>query len=135
MRLFWWLQYLDKNFKKAILIQIQGSKHWPRGYATCPILCLILLFVGGTLQLSRCQHYKMVKNTQTIRRLLPMNCLSVFDHFVRLALEGIIVASVYKKEIECNGFFFQYGGTYRSSHRRCCIKKAVLKNFYIGFSF
>ena len=30
--------------------------------------------------------YKMVKRTQTIRRLLPMNCLNVFDHFVRLAL-------------------------------------------------
>ena len=26
----------------------------------------------------------MVKHTQTIRRLLPMNCLSVFDHFVGL---------------------------------------------------
>ena len=29
----------------------------------------------------------MVKHTQTIRRLLPWNCLSVFDHFVGLALE------------------------------------------------
>ena len=26
-------------------------------------------------------------NTQTIRRLLPTNCFSVFDHFVGLALE------------------------------------------------
>ena len=32
----------------------------------------------------------MVKHTQTIRRLLPMNCLSVFDHMVRLTLEGLI---------------------------------------------
>ena len=31
----------------------------------------------------------MVKHTQTIRRLLPMNCLTVFDHFVELALEGL----------------------------------------------
>ena len=29
----------------------------------------------------------MVKHTQTIRRNLPTNCLSVFDHFVKLALE------------------------------------------------
>ena len=29
----------------------------------------------------------MVKHTQTIRRLLPTNCLSVFDHFVGLALK------------------------------------------------
>ena len=42
----------------------------------------------------------MVKNTQTIRRQiancklktckLPTNCLSVFDHFVGLALKGLI---------------------------------------------
>ena len=31
----------------------------------------------------------MVKHTQTICRLLPMNCLSVFDHFVGLALKGL----------------------------------------------
>ena len=31
----------------------------------------------------------MVKHTQTIRRLLPMNCLSVFDYFVGLALKGL----------------------------------------------
>ena len=33
----------------------------------------------------------MVKHTQTIRRLLPTNCLSVFDHFVGLVLEGLNV--------------------------------------------
>ena len=33
------------------------------------------------------QPHKMFKHTQTIRRLLPTNCLSVFDHFVGLALE------------------------------------------------
>ena len=31
----------------------------------------------------------MVKHTQAIRRLLPTNCLSVFDHFVGLALKGL----------------------------------------------
>ena len=31
----------------------------------------------------------MVKRTQTICRLLPMNYLSVFDHFARLALIGL----------------------------------------------
>ena len=30
----------------------------------------------------------MVKHTQTIRPKKPMNCLSVFDHFVGLALKG-----------------------------------------------
>ena len=32
----------------------------------------------------------MVKHTQTIRPLLPSNCLSVFDHFVGLARKGLI---------------------------------------------
>ena len=31
----------------------------------------------------------MVKHIQTIHRLLPTNCLSVFDHFVGLALKGL----------------------------------------------
>ena len=32
----------------------------------------------------------MIKYTQTIRRLFPVNCLSVFDHFVALALKGLL---------------------------------------------
>ena len=31
----------------------------------------------------------MVKHTQTIRRQKPTNCLSVFNHFVGLALKGL----------------------------------------------
>ena len=31
----------------------------------------------------------MVKQTQTIRGLLPMNCLSVFDLFVGLTFKGL----------------------------------------------
>ena len=33
----------------------------------------------------------MVKHTQTIRRLLPTNCLSVFDYFMGLALKGLMI--------------------------------------------
>ena len=33
----------------------------------------------------------MAKHTQTIRRQLLTNCLSVFDHFVRSALEGLTI--------------------------------------------
>ena len=32
----------------------------------------------------------MIKHTQTVRQLLPPNCLCVFDHFVNLALKGLI---------------------------------------------
>ena len=35
------------------------------------------------------QPQKMVKHTQTTRRFLQANCLSVFDHFVGLALKGL----------------------------------------------
>ena len=31
----------------------------------------------------------MVKHTQTIRRQESTNCLSVFDHFVGLAIKGL----------------------------------------------
>ena len=31
----------------------------------------------------------MVKHTQTIRRQKRMNCLTVFAHFVRLAIKGL----------------------------------------------
>ena len=35
----------------------------------------------------------MFKHTQTIRCLLPTNCLRVFDHFVRLALRELRTAA------------------------------------------
>ena len=31
----------------------------------------------------------MVKHSQSVRRLLPTNCLSVFDYFVGLAFKGL----------------------------------------------
>ena len=31
----------------------------------------------------------MAKHTQTIRRQIALNCLSVFGHFVNLALKGL----------------------------------------------
>ena len=38
----------------------------------------------------------MVKHTQTIRRLLPTDCLSVFDHFVGLPFKGLnVIVFVY----------------------------------------
>ena len=35
------------------------------------------------------QPHKMVKYTKTICRQWPTNCLSVFNHFVGLALKGL----------------------------------------------
>ena len=36
----------------------------------------------------------MVKHTQIIRRLLPVNCLTMFDHFVGWRLKGICEVGV-----------------------------------------
>ena len=47
--------------------------------------CLLLLDIFPFKR----QSQKMVKHTQTIRRQQPTNCLSVFDHFVGLALNGL----------------------------------------------
>ena len=44
--------------------------------------------------------FKMVKHTQTIRRLLSANCLSVFYHFMELVLKGLEIA---------NSFIFHKG--------------------------
>ena len=41
------------------------------------------------LPLAKRQPHKMVKHTQPVRWLLPTNCLSVFDHFMGLALKGL----------------------------------------------
>ena len=35
-------------------------------------------------------NLKMVKHTQTVRRCLPTNCFTVFDHFAGLALKGLL---------------------------------------------
>ena len=65
------------------------------------------------------QPNKMIKNTQTIRRLLPKNCLSVFDHFVGLALKELtlrlcvaecaertdVVTIVHNLTIQMTGFY------------------------------
>ena len=42
-------------------------------------------------------HTKMAKYTETIRRVLWTNCLSVFDHFVELALKGL--TNVFEQQI------------------------------------
>ena len=44
----------------------------------------------------------MVKHTYTIRRQQPMNCLSVFDHFVGLWLKELNHALTLNKHLEKN---------------------------------
>ena len=42
----------------------------------------------------------MIKLTQTIRRQQPTNCLSVFNHFMGLALKGLITIVHSLQELE-----------------------------------
>ena len=42
----------------------------------------------------------MAKHTQTFCQLLPTNCLSVFNHFMGLALEGLIAAEAHSEIIQ-----------------------------------
>ena len=46
------------------------------------------LRIGKVYPLKR-QPHKMVKHTQTIRWQQPTTCLTVFHHFVGLALKGL----------------------------------------------
>ena len=46
----------------------------------------------------------MVKHTQTIRRL-PTNYVSVFDHFVGLALKGLIINSSSLQRVTVKKYF------------------------------
>ena len=60
-------------------------------------ILLVHWFLAGRFELTspfKRQPHKIVKPTQIIRRLLPTNCLSVIDHFVGLALKGLITGLV-----------------------------------------
>ena len=63
-------------------------------------LCLLFPLLHYTFKR---QPHKMVKLTQTIRRQQPTNCLSLFDHFVGLALKGLYSSSnVLVRSQQCN---------------------------------
>ena len=55
-------------------------------YSDLACYCIIVI---ANSRLVLTNLHKMVKHTQTIRLLLPMNCMSVFDDFVGLALKGL----------------------------------------------
>ena len=52
----------------------------------------------------------MVKHAKTNRRQDPMNCLSVFDHFVGLLRKGLIRLwkSIVNKTFQRNIFFLHF---------------------------
>ena len=44
----------------------------------------------------------MVRHTETTRRLKPTNCLSVFNHFVRMALKWLTYGCVFMGRMKTN---------------------------------
>ena len=80
-----------------------ASLEWDRGesFQYLPDFLVLRFFLSTFLSsFSNWQHlvfyllkrqpHKMVKHTQAIRRPLSTICLSVFDHFVWLALKGLV---------------------------------------------
>ena len=65
----------------------------------------------------------MVKHTQTIRRLLPTNCLSVFDHFGGLALKGLKQIFFFSQSFLQYPKWLYYQITIRFSNSFCGIAK------------
>ena len=53
--------------------------------------CYLTVFLILISYPFKCQPHKMVKHTQAVRQLFPTNCLSVFDHFLGLALKGLMM--------------------------------------------
>ena len=81
--------------------QIQIWKNSPGRYQSCQLESLHFRFDDGLTFIFffiykrefnsepfKSQPHKMFKHTQTICRQQPTNCLSVFAHFVGLALKG-----------------------------------------------
>ena len=52
-------------------------------------LHFVYLFMYNYFWPFKRQAHQVVKNTQTIRRLLSTKCLGVFDHLMGLALKGL----------------------------------------------
>ena len=68
----------------------------PQRYTTLASQIIVHSGQPLTLKPLKRQPHKMVKHLQTIRQQNPTNCLSVYEHFVGLALKGLISASTIK---------------------------------------
>ena len=82
------------------------------------------------------QPYKMVKYTQTIRRLLLTNCLSVFDGFAGLALIELKLTVQMKVALRpCEAFFIINGNITTNSAEKDCFVVLNLKSKIIFKTF
>ena len=86
-RIVYWWHILQTTFVEMALIPFYHLR-WVFFIWVSKSQWIKILIKTGFETFQR-QPHKMVKHTQTIRRLFPMKCLSVFDHFVGLALKGL----------------------------------------------
>ena len=66
-------------------------------------ICMLGMLTINPLRVSFTKWWNRVKQ---IVSKLPTNCLSMFDHFVRLALKGLILRLFILKSFKINCFFF-----------------------------
>ena len=74
--------FLKSTYPNSVLCFLKETSMW--------IVCnlrenIFQIFSSDLLQPFKRQPHKMVKQTQTILRQQPTNCLNVYDHFVRLS--------------------------------------------------
>ena len=80
-----WLDILTKIHRKTF--------HWNnfiKNHKTWDLVAALML----NSVVEPTDWHKMIKHTQTIRWQQPTNCLSVFDHFVGLALKGLNIVNI-----------------------------------------
>ena len=105
---YWMGSWRMKKWVRLIADFLCGN-HWLN---QCQHMVLILP-ISSFLDILKRRPLKIVKHTQTIRRQQPTNCLSVFDHFLGLVLEGLIcsffdalkVAVIFFVEIASNKLY------------------------------
>ena len=96
-----WLENTRKNFtyvKRTWEIANNPTTcvFWHMIVKSLQFLFIDIWFTFSFNQLQINDYYPLltINPLQTIRQLLSMNCLSVFDHFVGLALKGLITGSI-----------------------------------------
>ena len=86
--------------------RIQTNLNWSFRLQVC--LGMYDLLVDTRHEPSGSQPHKLVKHTRTIRRQKPKNCLSVFDHFVGLALKGLKQSNLHKSSVPIYYIFISF---------------------------
>ena len=94
---FFPLYLFDFHLKFVFLVKWEGTRGQGGGMEPPPLICIVNKNrrerlkgrISNEKQPLKCQSHKMIKHTQTIRRQQSMDCLNVFDHFVKLVLKGL----------------------------------------------